>query len=151
MPAEPFAELVGRIINNCGVLELFINNTIRALSKDPILFNEVIGSNIPRRLKVLRELLARSNLLKPGVESLFSEIREIAQDRNLVAHNPIASSDPEGNNSYVLVVQHKTGFPPDIDKLDRERLEAIAERSRRAMDEFLRLFPGARQLEGHSS
>lgn len=151
MSAEPFAELVGRIINNCGVLELFINNTIRALSKDPILFNEVIGTNIPRRLKVLRELLVRSNLLKPGVDSLFSEIREIAQDRNLIAHNPIASSDPQGTNSYVLVVRHKTGFPPDMDKLDRARLEAIAERSRWAMAEFLRLFPGARQFEGHSS
>jgi hypothetical protein len=151
MVAEPFAELVGRIINNCGVLELFINNTIRALSKDPILFNEVIGSNIPRRVKVLRELLTRSKLLTPKIESLLSEIKEIAKDRNLVAHNPIASSDEQGTDSYVLVVQHKTGFPPEIDRLDHARLEAIAERSRRAMTEFLRVLPGARQFEPHSA
>ena len=128
---------------------MFIDNSIRALSKDSILFNEVISRNIPSRLKVLRELLKRADLLTPEIESLFAEIREIAKSRNLIAHNPIGSDDEMGTNSYVLVVRHMTGFPPQMDKLDSTWLEAIAKRSREAFAEFLRLLPGARQFEPH--
>jgi hypothetical protein len=67
----------------------------------------------------------------------------------LVAHNPIASSDEQGTDSYVLVVRHKT-FPPEMDKLDCARLEAIAERLRAAMAEFLRLLL-ARDNSSHTA
>jgi hypothetical protein len=150
MATEPFAELVGRIINNCGALELFTDNTIRALSKDDLLFNEIIDTAFARRIQVVRKLLKRANRHNSEIESLLNSILELAKDRNLVAHNPIASSDEQGTDSYVLVVRHKTGFPPGMDKLDRARLEDIAERSRAAMAEFLRLLPGARQVEPHS-
>lgn len=145
-----FPELIGRVIHNCGALELLINNTIRALSKDPILFNEVITMNIPKRIKVLRELLTRANLLTPEINALITEIPKIAEDRNLIAHNPIASDDKEGSTSYVMVVRHKS-FPPKIEKIDRERLEAIAKQSNEALVRFARLIPGSVGFEPHSA
>jgi len=148
MADKPFAELVGSIINNCGVLEFFIYNTIKSLSKDPILFNELVNhKSIPSRLRILRQVLQRAGRLTPELESLISEIRKIMEERNLIAHNPIGSDDALWTNPYVLVVKHDTGFPPQMEKLDRIRLDAIAERSRSAMAEFLRLLPGAIQLE----
>ncbi len=95
------------------------------------------------------EILEAANLHTPEIESLLNSILELSKGRNLVAHNPIASSDEQGTDSYVLVVRHKT-FPPEMDKLDCARLEAIAERLRAALAEFLRLLPGARQFEPHS-
>jgi hypothetical protein len=152
--AEPelaFAELVGRIIHNCGVLELFTNNTIRALSKDSVLFTEIVRMPFAKRVRVLKNLLTRSNLLTPELESLFKEILQISQQRNIIAHNPIASDNPEGTGSYILIVERGSIFPPEIDRLDRARLETIANRSRDAMTNFLRLLPGARQFEPHSA
>jgi hypothetical protein len=114
-PEPPFAELVGRIIHNCGVLELFTNNTIRALSKDSVLFTEIVRMNFARRVRVLKSLLTRSNLLTPELESLFNEILQISQQRNIIAHNPIASDSPEGTGSYILIVEPGSIFPPEIE------------------------------------
>src|SRR2546427_4370560 len=95
--AEPFAELIGKIVHNCGVLEFFTNNSIRALSKanDTPSFDEIISMAFSRRIRILRKLLRKSKILTPEIDSLLTEILEVAKDRNLVAHNPIASDNKD--------------------------------------------------------
>ena len=142
-----FVELVGTIIHNCGVLEFFTNNIIRALSTESE-YARIIWLQFARRIRELRRLLRTKGLLTDDLISLLQEMRAIADDRNLVAHNPIAS---DGTSSYILLVQRTSTFPPDIDRLDSSWLQAMAERSLRARDTFLHLLPGARQFEPSSA
>ena len=151
---DSFTELVGKVVHHCDILEFFTNNTIRALSKDSILFNEVITQSFSKRVHVLRKLLERSELLTPEHEALCAEMLEIARQRNIVAHNPIASNTPgdvEGMNSYILAVRHRSeSFPPERAKLNRPQLGALVSRSNAAVQDFIRLIPGAAQFEPHS-
>ena len=102
-PGARFAELIGRIMSNCGVLEFCTNNTIRALSKDPEWYGKVVKREWFRRIDEMAPLLSRKEILTPEHEALIQELRTIARDRNRVAHSPIASDDPTWTDPYVMV------------------------------------------------
>jgi chemotaxis protein CheY-P-specific phosphatase CheC len=101
-----FAQLVGAITHGCCSLEMLTNNAIKRLGKDPIFSKEIVTLSWGRRIKILRDLLHdRTKLSREDVNSLCDEISKIAQDRNVIAHNPIISDAEKG--PAILVVRHK--------------------------------------------
>jgi hypothetical protein len=144
--ADTFPEMIGKIIHNCGVLEFFTNNITRALC-DEVTFEKALKTGFKRRLSILERLLREENKLSPEMAALIKEMKKLADDRNVIAHNPIASDDPEGKNSYILLFRRTSSFPPAMEKRDLAWLENVAMRSREAVSTFNRLLPGARQLE----
>jgi hypothetical protein len=144
---EEFAQLIGAIIHNCGILELLTNDQFHALGRDETLSKEVVTLNLDRRIKLLRQLLhERSNLPTERVDSLCDQLSRIAAERNMIAHNPIASTGVRSRNPHIVVLRGMT----DISKakvLNEHDLDEILQRTREAVNTFQReLSPEKRKI-----
>ena len=134
-----FAELVGMIIHACGSLEMLTNNAIKRLGKDPLVSRKMVKLRFSRRIKILRDLLHdRTKLSREDVDSLCDEFSKIAQDRNVIAHNPIVSDDEKG--PAILVVRHKFD-PPQYEKVTEPELQHLLMRVHAAVNRFAQLVP----------
>lgn len=144
MSADAFTILIGSIVHNCGVLELFTDNAIAAFIKDPILVPEIRRFPFARRIEILRTLLLREDQRfdPTKVNALCKDLREIAKERNAVAHNVVYADDEHGANQRI-VVRHRSNSAKDRE-LTQSMLEAILKRVREAMAELDRLVPESR-------
>ena len=143
--ATQFPELIGRIMNNCGALELLTNNAIKVFARDQLLANEVVKLGFAARINLLSKLLIdRKKLPEHVVKSVCAELSSIGRERNKIAHNPIACDNPEGTDPYILVVRHKDD-PTPVTKLTRIDLEALARRSNEAIATLVGLVPESKQ------
>lgn len=144
MPAD-FPTLVGRFIHHCGALEFFTNNAIKAFATDPLLSNDAIESTWYKRIGLLRRLLdERSDVEKYGIKSLCDELDEVRKQRNIVAHNPIVSTEPNGSGTEaILVVRHKPAGVAIPEEITREDVARLVEQSRKLMIKFAELVPAA--------
>ncbi len=139
-----FHELIGMIIHHCGAIELLTNNAINALAKDPLLSTKIIKWPFARRIEVLRELLDdRTQLAKPDVKSLCDELLAIARLRNAVAHNPVADGLANLSAPFVMVVRHAPQGAKVTEKIARTELEALVNRTNRALVRFAELVPSS--------
>src|SRR5262245_19738010 len=87
---ERFTELIGNVIKTCGLLEWQINFFIKTSSKDRILAKHVLKLSLSWRIEVLRDLmLDRPGLTASEVKSFCKNLEKIAEDRNVIAHNPV--------------------------------------------------------------
>lgn len=140
-----FPKLIGLFIHHCGALELLTNNSIKAFAKDPLLFSEVIKASWSKRITLLRKLLqSRSNLNKDDVGTLCDELDEIREKRNLVAHNPILSTKPNGSGTEeILIVRHKIDKADDIKKITKEDVAELVKQTKNIIMKFVELVPNS--------
>ena len=109
MGGRDLTEVVGEIIGRCGTVEWLINALIQLLGKDPLLVTEITRLPLARRIRVLRDLLLDRTTLPPSeIKSLCAELRNVAEDRNVIAHNPIIAD--ENGNDRILVNRETTGM-----------------------------------------
>jgi len=105
---EQLAHLVGKLIVNCGGVELLTFLWIRELATDIVLFDLAIDLPLNRRIELIlalaEERKIEGNLLQ-RVRTSWKEVAQLAQVRNIVAHGPIAF----GWNGPEL-----PGHPPDF-------------------------------------
>ena len=102
---QPLDVLVGRFIHHCGALELLTNNAIGQLSLDSILAVEAARAPFARRIATLRCLLIeRTDLDEDDVRDLCDSLDEIRKKRNMVAHNPIASAEPNPDAPETILI-----------------------------------------------
>jgi len=131
MPSHSFENLIGRIVSNCGILEVLTNSLIHSLGKDPVLTHEITLLGFDRRIKILRKLiLKRTSLSQPEVETLCQELKGIADERNVIAHNPIYHQD---GALYVGVMRGFYG-DPKRKRLNEADLEKVFKRTQAAIE-----------------
>ncbi len=140
-----FPTLIGRFIHHCGALEFFINNSIRAYATDSLLSTDAIKSSLYKRIVLLRQLLhERSDINKDDIDFLCDELDEIRKQRNIVAHNPIVSTEPNGpGTEAILVVRHKPAGVTIPEEITREDVARLVEQTRKLMIRFAELVPAA--------
>ena len=140
-----FPTLIGGFIHNCGALELFINNTIRAFATDSLLSANLIKSPLYKRIVLLRQLLHdRSCIGKEVIDSLCNELEEIRKQRNIVAHNPFVSTEPNGTGTEeILVLRYKPVGVDSPDKLTKEDVARLVTKTKDLMIKFTKLIPEA--------
>jgi hypothetical protein len=137
---DSIPELVGKIIHHCGALELLTNNAINSLGTDSLLSAAIAKMPFAKRIEILRRLLERTKVLEPDLGSMFDELSYVAKQRNIIAHNPIISDDPDGKDQYILVTRHKVA-PSKIEKITAADLKDLVKRSNKALQDFVRLVP----------
>ncbi|MFH1459989.1 MAG: hypothetical protein ABIG64_06420 [Candidatus Omnitrophota bacterium] len=139
---EEFTNLVGKIIQNCGLLELLVNNSVKALSTDNLLSAKIIKFPYQRRIDVLKSLLKeRTELEITDIDSLYCDLKEISEQRNIIAHNPIASDDPDNNaEPYILIVKHQSETP-NVEKMGSTELKKILKKSNDTLIKYIKLIP----------
>jgi hypothetical protein len=142
---EDFPKIVGMFISNCGALEFFINNSIRAFSRDPMLSVHVVKSPLRNRIILLKKLLLRQTLPnkpkinKDNINSLCNELDEMRQNRNIVAHNPIILN--ESGSEEILIVRYKSEGGASSDTLTKENVRKLVGQSKKLMFRFTKLIP----------
>ena len=148
MAEDRFPELIGSIIQNCGILEMLTNKAIERLVKDPLLSRKIVTRTFSHRIKRLCDLLhKRKTLPREDVDSFCKELSEIVPYRNVVAHNPIVTTGtlPGGSpDSCIEVVRYK--LDPPIEKLTEADLQGLLERTRKAIKRFRNSVPEIFQL-----
>ena len=144
---KEFTGLIGAIIHDCGALEMYTDNAIKGLGRDPVLSGKIIEKlGFSDRIKLLRDLLyKRTKLPRRDVDSLCHELLKIAEVRNKVAHNSIVCDDEKGSNPHILVVRHKSDTPK-IEKLAETDLRNLLKRVTVAVDRFTQLVPESTQI-----
>lgn len=140
---ENFPTLIGRFIHHCGALEFLTNNSIRAFARDPLLSNDAIKSSWSKRINLLQKLLNdRSNISKNDINNLCDELEEIRKKRNLVAHNPILSTKPNGSGTEeILVIRYKPDAASCINKITKEDVAKLVIHSNKLIKRFTGLVP----------
>lgn len=136
---EKFANLIGRILVNCGILEYLTIVSIEKLETDSKRADEILGKLFKGRIKELRQLLhVRTKLPTEQIDSLCDQLSRVAGDRNDIAHNPIISDDVNGANPRIAVVRRMSDLFNGKVVTDKN-LESLLERSRKTLDTFKRL------------
>lgn len=149
---QPLAVLVGRFIHHCGALELLTNNAIIQLSEDAILATEAVRAPLARRIVTLRRLLLdRTALPETDILALCNSLDTIRKKRNMVAHNPIASSVPGPQaHETILIVRHDPKEGSGIQEMEREEVGNLVKRSNALLRRYSDLFPAAATDEKQS-
>ena len=127
MPSRDLTDVVGDIIGRCGTIEALVNTLIGELGKDSLLVMEVTRLPLGRRIGILRELLLdRTTLLPAEVKSICQELKNVVEDRDVIAHNPIVA-DENGGNGRILVTRgkHRKG----LTELNQAELQSVQERA----------------------
>lgn len=140
-----FPTLIGKFIHHCGALEFFINNSIRSYATDLLLSNDAIKSSLYKRIVLLRQLLhERSEIKKNDVDSLCNELDEIRKQRNIIAHNPIVSTKPNGSGTEeILVFRYKTVGVTSPDRITMKDVAKLVDQTNQLMNRFIELIPAA--------
>jgi len=140
-----FPELIGRFIHHCGALELLTNNSIKSFSSDPLLLSEVIKFSWYNRITLLRKLLVdRFNLKQADVKILCDELDEIRIKRNLVAHNPILSTKPDGSGTEeILIIRYKVDKVDDIEKITKQDIAVLVKQTKELIIKFAAMVPNS--------
>lgn len=143
--ALDFPGLIGKFIHHCGALELLTNNSIKSFSKDPLLLSEVIKSSWSNRITLLRKLLLdRFNLKQVDVETLCDELNEIRIKRNLVAHNPILSTKPDGSGTEeIFIIRYKVDKVDDIEKITKQDVAVLVKQTKELIIKFADMVPNS--------
>jgi len=149
---QPLDVLVGRFIHHCGALELLTNNAIIQLSEDAILASEATKAPLARRIVTLRRLLnERTDLGEDEVRDLCDSLDEIRTRRNMVAHNPIASAEPNPDApETILIVRHKPDGHSDLKEMTRDEVGDLVTQSNELLRRFVELFPAATSDKKHA-
>jgi hypothetical protein len=142
---EDFSKLIGRFIHHCGVLEFLTNNSIIALATDRVLSTAAIKSPLNKRVVLLRQLLRdRSDINTDDIDSLCDELDEIRKQRNIVAHNPIMSTKPNGSGrEELLVLRYKPEGVTIPDKVTKEDVAKLVRQTKQLILRFTELIPEA--------
>lgn len=92
---DQFSCVVGKVIKSCGMVEVHVNHFIKSPGKDQTLVKHITRLELSCRLKVLRDLMfEESELKRSEVQFLYKKLIEIAEERNIIAHNPVVVSAP---------------------------------------------------------
>jgi len=142
---ESFPTLIGKFIHHCGGLELLTNKSIRFYAKDSLLSVEVIKSSWSHRISLLRKLLyERSDICKKNIDSLCNELEGIRNNRNLIAHNPIFSTKPNGTGTEeILIIRYKMDKVDSEAKITKEDLVKLVEQTSKLLKRFSSMVPGS--------
>lgn len=128
MLSRDLTQVVGDIIGRCGTVELLINVFIELLGRDSLLIAEITRLPLARRIRVLRGLLLNRTTFSPSeINSLCDDLKNVAEDRNVIAHNPILA-DNDGGNGRILVNRgkHRSGLTEfNEGELDRVQEQAV--------------------------
>jgi hypothetical protein len=116
----PWPVKVGQYMLNCAAIELISYqylNTLEATRND---FNENLDKLLSGRIQRIRDLVRDSStipqVLKDEIDSLWSEVSDLSQWRNRIAHNPVLPiwkvSDPAKDPPDLMGI-------PDMKQLKR--------------------------------
>jgi len=141
--SDDFTTLIGMFIHHCGSIEFLVNNSIRAFSTDEVLSAEAVSFALVKRIHLLKTLLTeRSKLSIEEIKSLCKELDEIRIKRNMVAHNPIMMDAPnESSNSVILVLRYKSNDVETKNKLTKEDVSELVNKSKDLMLKIVQLIP----------
>ncbi|MDA3872508.1 MAG: hypothetical protein PF795_00915 [Kiritimatiellae bacterium] len=127
---KSFPEVIGIFIHHCGVIELYLNETIRVLSTDDILAERVLNVPLARRIDICKDLWSeRTELKEDQIQSLCKDLYLIKDVRNQVAHNPIFSTKSEDGTvtQEVIVTRHCVNGAIEKKNLQRDTLAYAAD------------------------
>ncbi len=143
--ANRFALGVGMFVAHCGALEQLVNLAIRAFGQDEVLSSATSRVSLFKRIEILRELLRqRSDLALDDINALCEDLHVTRKRRNDVAHNPVATREPnEWDDAAVLVLRHKPDGTIVTEELTRETITGFVNESQNLMLRFTRLVPEA--------
>jgi hypothetical protein len=132
MSSQSFAELLGNILHDFGVVEFQTNLLIQALGKDSILSDEIVKLNLGRRIKILRRLLHERTQAPEGeIDSVCDDFAKLATERNAIAHNPVAT-DMDGSNPHIIDVRQISDLAKGKE-LSEKDLQDLRERTGKAL------------------
>ncbi len=142
---EDFPTLIGKFIHHCGSLEFFINNSIRSYATDLLLSNDAIKSSLYKRIVLLRQLLhERSKIKKEDIDSLCDELHKIREQRNMIAHNPIVSTKPNGSGTErILANRNKTAGVTSSVEITMADVAEFVVQTGQLITRFSKLIPAA--------
>jgi len=138
-----FEKLIGMFIHQCGGLELLTNNCIRAFATDPLLSTDAIKSSFTKRIDLLRKLLHdRSDISKDEINSICDELKIICEKRNIVAHNPIMSTKPNGSGiKEILILRYSPSEVTIPNKLTKGDISKLLSQTTKLLKKIGELIP----------
>lgn len=123
-----WASLIGAFIINFGAAEMASFLWITKFSINQSTRDSAIGQPLSKRLKLVCELVQRSNLAedyKKRALELWAEVAKLSKTRNIIAHSPFVTRTKDGKfDSGFLDVKKMKGIGPYT--LEPLRLEDIA-------------------------
>ena len=145
--SKDFPLLVGRFIHYCGLIEFYVNNSIRAFSKDEILLAIAVKMPLIQRIELLKKLLKeRSEINHKEIDSLCKDLDSLRMKRNIVAHNPILSKSPdESSPKEIIAVRYRPVGNHDLSTISEDDISDLVSKSREIMIKIYELIPESRK------
>jgi len=136
------SDLIGKIIQNCGAIEFIVNQTIKDLATDSILATKAVRSGLHKRVDLMKDLLLerRQELTIEFVNDLASSIKKLANERNIVAHNPLMAKTTSESNLKLWFFVVENGEEV-LKEYDSEKLEIILGLSGDVIEKLSQLLP----------
>ena len=136
------SDLIGRIIQNCGAIELVVNQTIKGLATDSILATKAVRSGLHKRVDLMKDLLLerRKELTIEFVNDLTSSIKKLANERNIVAHNPLMAKTKSESNLKLCFFVVENGKEV-LKEYDSKKLTFILKLSQDVIKKLKQLLP----------
>lgn len=120
-----------------------MNNSIRAFASDPLLSSELVKAPLRKRIVILKKILKeRSKVKHDEIDLLCTELDEMREKRNIVAHNPIISSAPnESGIEEILVIRYGSTEVTTPNKMSKIDVSDLVNKSKDLMLKFATLIP----------
>jgi hypothetical protein len=130
-PKHEWASEIGRMVIAFGSIEHVTMMCLRQLPRDPI-YSATSHLNLVPRLDLLMAVLnGSSDPDAAHLAQLFGEARRLAEDRNLILHNPLmldVYEDNEGNYELQHAIQSVRRAEKQLSLVDIVGIRETAER-----------------------
>jgi len=130
-PKHEWASEIGRIVISFGSIEHVTMLCLRRLPRDPI-YPATSHLNLVPRLDLLMAVLAGSSDPDAArLAELFGEAKRLAEDRNLILHNPLmleVYEDKEGSYEFQHAIQSVRRAEKRLPLAELVRIREKAER-----------------------
>jgi hypothetical protein len=138
-PKHEWAGEIGRLVISFGSIEHVTMVCLRQLPKDPI-YAATSHLNLAPRLDLLLAVLAGSqDPDAPALKQLLSQARALAEERNLIVHNPLVLDVYEAENGGYDFQQSIQSIRRAEKRLSFEDLAKLREKAERLTTELYRV------------
>lgn len=142
-----FVFAIGKCVQNYGVVECLINELIEVIIQDSLIQHHIIKQPVSKRIEILECLIERDSASIKGhgitLTDLFCDAKSSFQNRNKVAHNPVAIEEKKiGKTSPTVwginVIRHSNGNKTE-EWVDTSKLNAFISESHKLIERFHQL------------
>ncbi len=143
-----WAHEIGRVFIAFGSIEYTVHSLLEVVPRDPI-HRTTAGLRLGQKLEMLVEILdVRDGAKEAALAALLRRVKPLAEDRNLIAHNPLAldiylseAGEPMSHES----IRHMRNSTKHMSFQDVEKLRQAAEELAFALlNAQLEMAPGSR-------